>query len=68
MSDDAKRQTWESIKRRPDVAALVRSDPVFARFIADLVSTFGPLEAVEPSETVLPTLDEPATPVSRRQA
>lgn len=57
MSDDAKRKTWESIKRRPEVAALVRSDPVFARFVADLVATFGPLESVEVTETVKPNLE-----------
>jgi len=66
MSDDAKRKTWESIKRRPEVASLVRDDPIFNRLVRDLVEQFGPLEAVEPAETILPTLD--AESVKRRRS
>jgi hypothetical protein len=53
MSVEAKRATWESIKRHRQVAELVRSDEVFRRFVGNLVETFGPLE------TMIPTLDEP---------
>ena len=59
MSVEAKRATWESIKRHRQVAELVRSDEVFRRFVGNLVETFGPLECVEPTETIVPTLDEP---------
>jgi len=47
------------MKRHRQVAELVQSDEVFRRFVGNLVETFGPLESVEPTETIVPTLDEP---------
>lgn len=65
MSDDAARATWESIKRRPEVAQLVRTDPVFQRFVRQLVERFGALEAIEINESVPPVIEERRKPASR---
>ena len=58
-NQSADRQTWESIKRRPEVAQLVRNDPAFQRLVRDLVENFGALEAVDITDVVLPVIEEP---------
>lgn len=50
-NQSADRQTWESIKRLPAVATLLRTDPEFAKLVRALVDTFGAMEAVEATET-----------------
>ena len=57
MSDDAARATWESIKRHPEVLALMRSDPAFQRFVRSLVDTFGALEVIDAQPTVQPVVE-----------
>lgn len=64
-SQSADRATWESIKRMPAVATLLRTDPEFARLVRQLVEAFGPLEAVEATETA-PVALEVRMPGKRR--
>lgn len=68
QSADARRYTWESIKRRPEVAQLVRTDQMFQRLVGELVETFGPLEAVEVTATVVPALGEPSVTTKPKSA
>jgi predicted nucleic acid-binding Zn ribbon protein len=75
MSADAARETWESIKRRPEVAQLVRKDSVFQQLVRELVERFGALEAVDITDVVRPLIEKPtvtpkatSAPPSNRRA
>ena len=57
MADDPKRSTWNLIRQVPALERLVRADPEFAALLGRLVETFGVLEPVEQTETVVPVLE-----------
>jgi hypothetical protein len=54
------------IRQVPALERLVRADPEFAALLGRLVETFGVLEPVEQTETVVPVLETEFSDKRRR--
>lgn len=57
MVDDPRRATWNLIRQVPALERLVREDPEFAALLGRLVETFGVLEPVDQTGTVVPVVE-----------